>query len=377
MSVIIFLIVLAVLIITHEFGHFIVAKKSGIRVDEFGLGFPPKLFGWKKGETVYSLNALPFGGFVKIHGENPDEESIAGSDSDRSMANKPRLVQAAVLAAGVTFNILLAWLLISVGFMYGLPTSAGQAPAGTALENVRLMITSVAPESPAETAGIKAGDIVVAYGEKKGAETVYAESVDIPSIQEYLAAKEGKQVVIKYLRGQENPRAPASNIHETTVVPAPGIVEGRPAVGISMDMVGTLRLPWWKALVSGAEFTAQLIIATVVGLKDFFMSLFTDGKEALSSVTGPIGLVGLVGDASELGLAYLLSFTAFISINLAVLNMVPFPALDGGRLLFLAIEGIKGSRLNPKIANAFNLVGFALLILLMITITISDIGRLF
>ncbi len=377
MSIIIFLIVLAVLIVTHEFGHFIVAKKSGIRVDEFGLGFPPKIFGWKKGETTYTLNAIPFGGFVKIHGENPDEESTTGIDSARSMVNKPKLVQAAVLVAGVTFNIILAWVLISIGFMYGLPTSSGQAPVGTTLQNVQLMITNVSPDSPAAKAEIKPGDVIVAYGEKKGSQTIYQDGAEIEAVQKFLADKEGKEVVIKYLRGKENAGAPASNIHEVTLVPKAGIVEGRAAIGISMDMVGTLQLPWWKALISGAQFTGQLILATIVGLKDFFAGLFTNGRQALSSVTGPVGLVGLVGNASDLGFAYLLSFTAFISINLAVLNMVPFPALDGGRLLFLAIEAVKGSRLNPKIANTLNMVGFMLLILLMLIITVSDIGRLF
>jgi regulator of sigma E protease len=364
MTIVIFLIILAVLILSHELGHFLIAKWAGIRVDEFGLGFPPRAVSFKRGETIYSLNWIPFGGFVRIFGESLDEESLTGPDSARSMANKPRLVQAAVLVAGVSFNIILAWLLISVGFMYGLPTSAGQS--GTVVENARLMVTSVLPDSPAATAGLKPGDIIVGID----SERVILKPVTVESVQQFLGSHDNKQVNLSYVRGSELATT-------TAVVPTAGVVEGKPAIGISMDMVGTLKLPPHRALWQGIIFTGQLTKATAIGLANFFSGLFRGQEGILASVTGPVGLVGLVGDANELGFVYLLSFTAIISINLAVLNLIPFPALDGGRLLFLTIEAVKGSRLKPQVANTMNVIGFMLLIGLMLVITFSDIARLF
>ena len=161
MAILIFIVILAVLIVVHEFGHFIVAKKSGIKVSEFGIGFPPKIWGVQKGETLYSINAIPFGGFVRIHGETPDEDSANGPDKGRSITNKPRPIQIAVLIAGVTFNVIFAWILISIGFLNGLPTPAdGYTGPGT-IENVQTVITAVSPDSPALKAGVKVGDTIL------------------------------------------------------------------------------------------------------------------------------------------------------------------------------------------------------------------------
>jgi regulator of sigma E protease len=140
MTIIIFIIVLAALVFVHELGHFLAAKSSGIRVDEFGLGFPPKLWSFKKGETTYSLNAIPFGGFVKIFGENPDQESIEGPDKNRSFVHKPKYIQAWVLSAGVIFNILFAWILISIGYMVGMPVPVDYSP-GVKIDNAIVTIT--------------------------------------------------------------------------------------------------------------------------------------------------------------------------------------------------------------------------------------------
>ena len=146
--------ILLVLVLVHEFGHFFTAKKFGIRVDEFGFGFPPKLFGVKKGETEYTFNLLPIGGFVKIFGENPDDENTNGPDKERSFVNKPAWQQAIVLFAGVFMNFMLAWVLFSIGFMSGLPTSVGNEPNGYSLSNINLTIVSVLEKSPAEMAGL-------------------------------------------------------------------------------------------------------------------------------------------------------------------------------------------------------------------------------
>lgn len=363
MSIIIFLIILALLVLVHEFGHFITAKFSGIRVDEFGIGFPPKikkLFRWKG--TDFTLNTIPFGGFVKIFGENPDAESISGPDIARSFVHKPRYIQALVLSAGVLCNIIFAWLLISFGFVYGLPTPVSSTIGQ--VKDARLIITSVAPHSPAETAHIKAGDAItsISYNKEK------PKDLSPQAVSDFINSHDSKVLAVNYARGDEK--------LTTTVTPAKGIVVDRSAIGISMDLIGVLKLPIHKALWQGAITTWQLTEATAVGLATFFGQAIV-GKSNFSQVTGPVGIVGLVGDVTKLGFIYLLSFTAFISINLAVINLIPFPALDGGRLLFVVIESIKRSRINPKITNTLNAVGFVLLLLLMAVVTLHDIVKLF
>src|SRR3989338_4010004 len=170
MNILIFLIILLVLVLVHEFGHFFTAKRFGIRVDEFGFGFPPKLFGFKKGETEYSFNLLPIGGFVKIFGENPEEEQSlygVGPDEDRKFYNKAKWKQAIVLFAGVFANFLLAWLLFSFGFMSGLPTSVNSEIGNSKLTDINLVIISVATESPAEKAGLRSGDKIISIKSEK------------------------------------------------------------------------------------------------------------------------------------------------------------------------------------------------------------------
>jgi len=360
MSVIIFIIILVILILAHELGHFIAAKSSGIRVDEFGIGFPPKIFGKKIGETTYTLNLIPFGGFVKIFGENPDEESM---QSDRSLVNKTKLVQAWVLFAGVFFNFLLAWLLISIGFMSGLPTPVGSAPVGSTIENARLVLTSVRQDSPAEEAGLSAGDAIIALVTNEDA----LQNVNPDSVSEYIAGHGLDEITVLYQRGSEN--------GTVVVVPTDGILEGRSAIGITMDMIGMLQLPIHLAVWEGGKTTVSLTVAMTSGFYNLIKDSLT-GDANLSAIAGPVGIVGLVGDASDFGLIYLLGFTAFISINLAIINLIPFPALDGGRLLFLLIEAIKRSPIKPVVANTANAIGFALLIILMLVVTYNDIAKL-
>jgi len=363
MSILIFLIVLVILILVHEFGHFIVAKKLGVRVDEFGIGFPPRLFGIKKGETLYSINALPFGGFVKIFGEDPSEEATSGPDSARSFIHQPKWVQTVIIVAGVFFNLVLGWFLISLGFMSGLPMPAGSAPAGAVLENVTVTITGVNALSPAGEAGLMAGDAITGITAGDGTEA----DITIPDIQSFIAAHGNQEIFFHYERG--------GNEYEALLVPVAGIVEDRPAIGISMDTIGFVKLPFYQAFWEGAKMTALLTKTIVVVFVGLIVDAF-QGQADISGLAGPVGIVGLVGDALEFGFVYLLGFVALISINLAVLNLIPFPALDGGRLLFLLIETVKRSPINPKVAQVFHLVGFAILIILMIVITYNDIVRI-
>ncbi len=368
MTVVLFIIVLVLLIIAHEFGHFIAAKATGMRVDEFGIGLPPKAAGWKpkRSETEYTLNWLPFGGFVRIWGEDMDEESGAdtGKDNGRQFGKRPKWAQALTLIAGVTANALVAWVLLSVGFMTGLPMSVETAPESANVEEVGLTILSVLEDSPADTAGIMPGDVITALT----TDTHALQNIALTSdVSDFIVAHGDEEITVLYKRLGE----PAT----LTVTPEKGITEGRPAIGITMDMVGTVSLPFFAAFWEGLKATWGLLVMITVG----FVALITDifkGTADLSSVAGPVGIAGMFGSATEFGVAYVLYFVAFISANLAVLNLLPFPALDGGRLLFVLIEAIKGSAINPKIAGALNSIGFAALMLLILVVTWQDIVRL-
>ena len=352
MSVIIFLIILSVLVIVHELGHFLAARSFGIRVDEFGLGYPPrakKLFRWKGAD--FTLNWLPFGGFVKIFGENPNEEN---SDATESFQKKNRGIQATVLFAGVFFNFLFAWLLISFGLMTGLP-----APAGLSLplENPQTVITLVLAGSPAEAAGLKSGDTILSING-----TTFS-----PQEASNFIAESNSPINFQIKRG--------NNVTTRVVTPEEGIVSDRPAVGIAMETIGTVSLPVHRAFIKGLELAWDLTALTGKALGTFIVQA-VGGRADLSAVTGPVGIVGIVGEVTELGWGHLLTFTALISINLCLINLLPFPALDGGRLLFVGIETITRRAIPAKLFNAVNAAGFALLIFLMILITIRDVRNI-
>jgi regulator of sigma E protease len=381
MNILIFLIILIVLVVSHEFGHFIVAKINNIRVDEFSFGFPPKLFGKKIGETTYNFNALPFGGYVKIFGENLDEADLLEVGfldkeetpekvelASRSLAYKPKYIQAMVLLAGITMNFLVAWLLLSVCFISGLPTSVGSTPEGGIIKNQALTITSVLSKSPAEKGGIKTGDKIISLDTKTDSTKLLSSNLGTESVQTFVKNHSSEEVKVSLIRGKE----PMT----LTVIPEKSSTENITMIGISMDTIGTLKLPVYKAVWEGLKLTWNISKETAVGFYNLIHSALV-GKVDMSKLTGPVGIVGVVGDAAKFGFVYLLSFTALISINLAVINLVPFPALDGGRLLFLLIEKIKGSRIKPKIANMVNMIGFGLLMLLMVIITYHDIVKLF
>ncbi|MEO5635286.1 MAG: site-2 protease family protein [Candidatus Paceibacterota bacterium] len=366
MNIVIFIIILLVLVIVHEFGHFFSAKRFGIRVDEFGFGFPPKLFGKKFGETEYTFNLLPLGGVVKIYGETPDEENMNGPDAARSFVNKPKYKQAIVLVAGVVSNFLLAWLLFSIGFMSGLPSSVGSEGKNYQLSDLHLVVVSVSSHSPAEASGLKAGDKIISL--KSGSDDLV--DINPETLRNFIVNHNDQELAIGYLRGTQ------TETSFVNIVPVASATDGKPSIGIAMDEIGIAKLPIFQAFYEGMKLTLFVAKSTVVGL----YTLIVNGLQAKGSfdaVTGPVGMVGIVGDAYKLGFVYLLSFSALISINLAVINLLPFPALDGGRLFFLLIEKVKGSAINPKVANTANMVGFGVLILLMLVVTYHDVIKLF
>ena len=364
MTIILFLIVLAVLIFTHELGHFLVAKKSGIRVDEFAIGFPPKIFSWVKGETKYVLNAIPFGGYVKIFGENPDDESITGPDSARSFVNAKKWKQAAVLLSGIFFNILFAWILISVSFMFGslVPVGDGAADYSKYIKESQVVLSGVEVDSPAQKAGLQQGDKIISVDNLTGKDLTTSAVIDDVSKN-----TNGQIHVVFERSGQTK---------QVSLIPELNTTGNKKIIGIYMENVGLVKLNPFLALWEGGKLTITTFKQVVVGLATFIWQAIR-GHGDFSQVSGPVGIVGLVGAAANFGFAYFLSFVAFISLNLAVINLIPFPALDGGRVLFVVIEAIIRKPIKPKIANTLNTAGFFILISLMLIITYRDIMKFF
>ena len=365
MSIIIFIIILAILVLVHEFGHFIVAKKSGIRVDEFGLGFPPKIFSKKWRGTLYTLNAIPFGGFVKIFGEDSHSEALSEADKSVSFISKPKWVQALVLVAGVTMNIIFAWLVISLGFTIGIPSPVGYSTLGH-VTDVHLVVTEVRPNSPAEKAGLISGDTII-YA-SSGKIVLNNQTLTAENVSHMISESTSEKIDISYSRGNGKPVV-VSIVPDTTIVP------GKKAIGIAMDDLGILKLPVHLALVEGARTTWYITESTTIGLLGFLWDAVRLQSD-FSQVSGPVGIAGVVGQAQALGFTYLLSLVALISINLAIINLLPFPALDGGRLLFVGIEAIIRRPIKPSIVRWTNALGFALLLILMIVVTGHDILKL-
>lgn len=362
MSIFLFIVILVALILVHEFGHFIAAKRAGIRVDEFGIGFPPRLWGIRRGETLYSINAIPFGGFVKIFGEDSHDVKETGGDLSRSFVAKQKGIQAWVLAAGILFNVFFAYVLFSLGYMIGFPTPVDHQGLGE-VRDAQVLVVNVGGGTPAERAGLSSGDAITALSQRE--DTLTPQNAD--EARAFIAAHEDK-IVVSYRRGD--------TLGEVTVEPQAGIVEGRKAIGVLLDDVGILRLPPHLALIEGARLTSRVTEATFLGLGAFFANLVS-GQADFSSIAGPVGIVAYVEDASQIGFISLLSLTALISINLAIINLIPFPALDGGRLFFLAIEAIRRKPISVAVTRAANTVGFVLLILLMVVVTYHDVLKLF
>lgn len=359
MSFLLFILLLALLILVHEFGHFSVAKFFGIRVDEFGIGFPPKLFGVKYGETLYSLNAIFFGGFVRIFGENPD---ASGVEDPRSFAQKPRLVQASVVLAGIVCNILFAWLALSICVMFGLPTSVEHKGVGV-VQNPQVTVVAVMAHAPADVSGIRASDTISSLQTA----TTQTPALDAATVRAFIAAHQDESIVVTVVRGGETKTFLAR--------PESGFIEGKKAIGVELDDIGTLKLGFPLAFVQGAVLTYNMTIETAQGLGAFFTRIAT-GKADFSSVAGPIGIVGVGAKAVGEGFVPAFVLAALISINLALMNLLPIPGLDGGRFVVICIEGIRGKPLSEKLLTGLMLLGFAFLVLTMVIVSYHDIVRL-
>ncbi|MBI2010955.1 MAG: site-2 protease family protein [Candidatus Colwellbacteria bacterium] len=325
------IIFISILIIGHEFGHFFAAKLFKLKVLEFSLGFPPRIFSKKIGETKYSFNALPFGGFVRIHGEEDKGEEL--EEPERSFIHQPAWRRALIILAGVIMNFLIGWLALTLVLSVGLPN--------------RVIIEEVFPGSPASEAGFKTGDQIKDFN---SAET----------FSQFIEANKGQSIS---LNGQ-------------TLTPRADPPEGEGPLGIKIVEVGApsqnFARSLWQGLVA-AILTLGFIFKAIFF---FFAGVFTGNFAVLSEVTGPVGVFSLINDAGELGFIYLVNFLGLISLNLAAINLIPFPALDGGRLLFVGVEKLIGRPVNRRWEAALNALGLALLLTLMLVITFRDIMKL-
>lgn len=354
-TILLFLVVLSLLVFAHEFGHFIVAKKSGMKVEEFGFGFPPRAFAVRRGDTEYSVNWIPLGGFVRIKGESGQFRG----ETD-SFASKPAWKRFLVFVAGVSMNLVTAAVLLSVGFMAGLPTAIeGDLPAGARVSEASTQIVSVASGSPAERAGIGSGDELVSLD---GAPFESAESA-----RDYIRAHgdDGVAVVVK---------KPDGALVSATVMSEDLAGTGVHGVGVGLMRAGLVSFPPHLAVLHGVSATATYTVEVVRSFADLVRNLVVHQRAGVE-LSGPVGIAVMTGEAAKLGFTYLLQFAALLSINLAVVNVLPFPALDGGRILFLAIEVVRRRAVDQRMEAIVHNVGFALLMALVVLVTYQDFVR--
>lgn len=354
MSIILTIIFISALILVHEWGHFFAARALRVRVEEFGFGFPPRIFSRVKNGIRYSFNLFPFGGFVKIFGEHGE-----GERDSASFMSRPAWQRFAVLAAGVFMNFVLAWALFTAAAGIGLPQIADGNTAG-----VPVSILGVAPGSPAAGAGLKLGDQIL---EMRGGGAVSLRIEKEEDVSNFVNAYRGEEITLVIRR-----QGAVSEIKATPRAVSP---EGEGSLGIALGRITIERVPWYAAPIAGFEALIRSTVAIASGLWTLVSILVATGH-APGEVSGPIGILLFARDSRVLGIAYFLQFIGVLSVNLAVLNFLPIPALDGGRVLFLVIEKIKGRKISPRIEDAAHTAGFIALVLLMLLITYRDIVKI-
>ncbi len=373
-TIILIIVILGLLIFVHELGHFFTAKKVGMKVEEFGFGYPPRLFGiqrsnqhgkkWRLiygkhnpeeyGDTVYSINVIPFGGFVKIKGEQGDKVGERGSFTSKKIWQRT-----VVLSAGVVMNLIFAFVLISVGFMIGLPSAVTDDISSSArVEKQFVQIAQAEEGTPAAAAGLQVGDIV---------DTVNGNTIDtVGTFQSIVEPALDTAVSIMVTRGDQT--------ITTEVTPRDLDDDDAGEVGVALVEAGIVSYPWYLALWMGAKTTISITWQIIVAFYEIIKNLIVS-QSVSADIAGPVGIAVLTGQVAKMGFIYILQFTALFSINLAILNYLPFPALDGGRVLFLIIEKIKGSPVNQRIEGIIHTTGFFILIGVLILITFRDVSR--
>jgi len=340
-TIIIGLLALSVLVFVHEFGHFITAKLSGVKIEEFGIGYPPRLLSIKRGETLYSLNAVPFGGFTKMAGEEDPKV-------ERSLASKSRGIRLLVLSAGAIMNLLLPVLLLSIASMVPHNMVSGQ-----------VSIVEVAPNSPAARAGIAAGDTLLSVNGKPIRNT--------GDLHRHIQSNLGNEISVS-VRSNES-------IEEVRLMPRWKPPEGQGAIGIATTTLNpTLTresLPFWRAIPAGAVDSIEMFVL----YKNGIISLIIGAIPV--QMTGPVGIVQVTGEVARAGISPLLEIIAVISMAIGLTQLIPLPALDGGRIAFVLLEWARrGKRVSPRREGLVHLIGFVVLMGCMLAITYQDIIRI-
>jgi regulator of sigma E protease len=364
LTIIIFLVLLSVLILIHELGHFLAARQAGITVEEFGLGLPPRIWGKKIGDTIYSINALPFGGFVKLQGEDPTDEK---RDLPDSFYVKSLPWRSVVIFAGVLMNFLLGvalfYLVLALtSFRAELPLFFAHSFRGVD-QKTAVMIIGVEKDSPAQAAGIKPGDVILAIDSKQ------VTSAD--DLRQIIEGKKGKEISI-WLKE-------IGTSQERIVKATPRIEYEDGPLGIGLGEIALLEYKTFgQKIFSGFSHSANTIEYSAKIFGGLIVTAVRQGKiEPVSSgVAGPIGIAQLTSEVVSLGIIPTLQFAALLSLNLAVINVLPLPALDGGRLFFLGVEAVIRRRVYPSLEKWANTVGIALLLFLILLITYNDINRI-
>ena len=370
LTVIIFILILGLLVFVHELGHFLIERRNGVTVEEFGFGFPPRIFGIKRRGTIYSINWIPLGGFVKITGEDgepsyvPPGGTSAGKEREnpKSFASKSPFTRIRILVAGVAMNFLLAAVLFSVGFWKGVPQLAEEVRGGS-VRSEKIQIVEVGKNTPAETMGFRTGDEI--FG-AVGPDGNLAKFFSVEDVQNFARVNQGREVDLLIRRGKEELKL--------TGMPRAEYPEGEGPLGVALAKTAEVRYPWYQAIWKGIEYTFNITITFVAFLFVMLWRLIISQPIELD-VSGPVGIAVLTGQVARLGFDYLLRFTAVLSVNLAIINILPIPALDGGRVLFILIEKFKGSPVSQKFEQRAHNFGFALLITLMILVTFRDIMK--
>jgi regulator of sigma E protease len=355
LAIVIFVVLLLALVLVHEFGHFIVAKRAGCGVEEFGFGFPPRLWSRVWHGTRFSFNLIPLGGFVKIEGEDMADTSPGPT----SFASKSAGWRIAILSAGVAMNVVLAYVLLTAQSIVGTPILVTDANSA-ALTDQQVYVMDIAPASPAEQAGLKQLDRIVRINDRQ--------HPSIEQVQQLVASGQGAPVTLEIER--------QGGGATLTLTPRVNPPAGEGPLGVSLAAAGLQQHPWWQAPWQGLKRTGELLGAIVTQFFQITKKLVTEGTTG-GELTGPVGIAIYTNEAAQLGASYVLEFAAIISLNLALINILPLPALDGGRIVFVLLEKIKGRRLPLRFESMTHNIGFVLLIFLMLLITFRDIKRFF
>ena len=368
MGILAFLIILSLLVFVHELGHFFTARRLGIAVEEFGFGLPPRAIGKKIGNTIYSLNWIPLGGFVRIKGEQGEDP-----DDDDSFVGRPVWQRALVISAGVIMNAVFAAVLLSVGFMVGTPQIIdGQDLAGATVADREVRVASVLKGYPADVAEIEPGDTILAIDDFG--------ITSIGAMQAYLNETTSDTVSVRINRdGEElSKELPLAVYEEESAVGDDSVVlsgETRNVIGVELITTGIVSYGFFSAVTQGF-ITAGVLLKDITFAFGQVIYDLAVGEEVSVDLSGPVGIAVITTEVARLGFIYLIQFSALLSLNLAIINFIPFPALDGGRFIFLILEKIKGSAINQKTEAIIHNVGFGLLMVLILVVTVRDLTQL-